>query len=237
MKETTEAAVERYAIEVETPEAYRCIGETDFVTSRELCERIINPIGRAVFADYYGCTFDVDTNGQFFVTMYFDHLKHNDITAFTDEIEVTEAKNELVGRIRKQRRMFTEGNTFKPTTQCKEALSEFIDDRFKDRNGNVNWVNQTTDVAQPNRGEVLSRVSGISVEKLLAKIYGSNEGDVRYTYDVKILTSIANNAFAMQAVNKDYLVSVTRINEVELDRALRNAGIVNPNGLGIIKSR
>lgn len=235
MSETTKPVA--FKIEVERPEEFTSVAGTDYKTSRELCKIAIS-LFRPIYADLEGCTFEVDQYGRPILNLFFNHLNfsENDITAFTDKIETEEFKNETMRRIRRASRARLADNAFCITKEGREGLSEFLYDFVLDRAGKPNWNSVAVDVVQPNNTrESLTKVCYVDPVKVLAAYYGKKEGEIQYSYDVAIRSSLQQNQFAAATASKEYLLTITKIDEVQLDRALRNAGIVNPNGLGIIK--
>ena len=234
--ENAEAKREPFSIEIEPADfSARATGANDFITSFELCN-MINTIMKQIFDDYEGSIFEVAQNGAPIVSLFFHHRLPDDqdaCKAFLQKSEETQYKNKLVGRVVYQNRLAREGNSYKISQDAMEGLDKFIYDSFRDRKGKVRWNEITMDVAQPNSREVLSKVYGIDPVSILKLVYGTKVDDKEYDYEVQIKNSLAANAFT--GAGAGFLLGVTQIDKIQLDRALRNAGIVNPNGLGIIK--
>lgn len=227
---------EPFSINIEPVDfSARATGVNDFITSFEMCN-MINTIMKQTFDDYEGSIFEVAQNGAPIISLFFHHRLPDDqnvCKAFLQKSEESQYKNKLVGRVVYQNRLAREGNSYKISQDAMEGLDKFIYDSFRDRKGKVRWNEITMDVAQPNSREVLSKIYGVDPVAILKLVYGTKMDDKEYDYEVQIKNSLASNAFT--GTGAGYLLGVTQIDKIQLDRALRNAGIVNPNGLGIIK--
>lgn len=217
----------------------RAIGLTDNMKSSELLE-IVNGIFRPAFEDYEGSKFIVDNFGDCYIELWFHHRlpeDENTITAFSQNVDAGKYRNKTVQRVMTQDRLYREGNSYHPTMDAKDAIAKYVLPKFKNRKGQVNWDAICSDGAQPsnnfgtNYREVLSRIVGISPNEILKAQYGvQNSKGSNVQYQIRVLNSIPSVIGVTE-----YLLSVTQVDETQLDRALRNAGITNPNGLGIVK--
>lgn len=240
--QTAEENREPYTIEVE-PQNFelRALGLTDNMKASELCD-IVNGIFRPAFEDYEGSKFIVDPQyGNCYIELWFNHRiqeDENTITGFSQNADSGKFKNRTLQRVMTQDRLYREGNSFHITQEGKDAISKFILPRFKNKNGKVNWEVLCRDSAQPtnnfgtNYREVLSCISGISPVEILKAQYGvQNSKGSNVQYEVRVLNSIPT----VIGATPDFLLSIIQVDETQLDRALRNAGMTNPNGLGIVK--
>lgn len=204
------------------------VGMTNFTTSEKICE-LVNQIFRSVFADYEGSTYERDQNCNPYINIFFNHRNIDNSAvprrAFTPDIEEEEIENELVRKVKRNSRIMKYGNRYNITQDAKDAVPKFILNSVKNNKGKVNWNNVSMDVAQPGSREVLSKISYIDPVAIIAEIFGRNDGDIQYTYELRELNSLPNGST---------LIEIKQINSVQLDRACREIGIVNPNGLGII---
>lgn len=237
MSKQEEKQEDKYEIVVENTEDFRELAVQDFITTTELCQ-LFNPIFKAAFDDFEGLTAEV-FQGNVSLTAYFNRLEYGPdaLTAFSKNVE-TSVSNEALARYKRFNRVQNEGLKYHITKEGKEALTEFLSmNSFQRNSKNVNWNQITGDQAEPvtpyqGQPKVYSVVKSIDPIRLLAKVYGKKDGDNDYEYKLDIVSSKVN---AFGAGTPEFVLSVTRINKKELDRALRNAGISNFTGLGIVK--
>ena len=242
--ETQENATERvpYTLDV-TPSNFedRATGLSDQMTSYELLS-IVNNIFKVGFEDYEGSKFILDSHGIPVIELWFNHRVPQGadvIVGFSQNIEGEKYKNKTTARVMRQNRAYREGYTYNITQDAKDVIGKYIMPQYKSKNGKINWDQITGDIAnQSSNGfvygakEVMSRVYGIAPEEILRAKFGSkNAKGENVQYGVAILNSLPSSSGT-----PGFLLSVTQVNEVQFDRALRNAGIVNPNGLGIYKN-
>lgn len=206
----------------------------DFRTTNEIC-LLTNEIFKNAYDDFEGSTFEINPyDNSMSISLYFNHRDYNTndedtVVAFTRDIEDEKYQNKTLSRVKRQNRIYREGiNHYNITRDGREGLSKFILPMFKNaRDGKVNWNKCVMDVAQPNNTQItLSKVLGIDPCKIFEMVYGSKKGEVNYTYSMFINRSVPAGG---------YLMTIMQIDSVQLDRALRKAGITNPNGLGIVK--
>lgn len=241
-QEAENTASERvpYVIDVE-PQNFedRAMGFVDNMTSSELCN-IANAIFRPAFDDYEGSKLIVDQFGNCYLELWFNHRvpeSDDTVVGFSQNVDVAKYKNKTVQRVMNQDKFYREGNSYHPTADAKDAIARYVMSSYKNKKGNVNWEMICGDFAQPtnnmatNYREVLSRITGISPIEILKAQFGSqNKKGANVQYQVKVLNSLPSGMGSAE-----YLLQIQQIDETQLDRALRNAGFSNPNGLGIIK--
>ena len=229
-----------YSIEI-VPSNFedRATGLCDQMTSYELLS-IANSIFSAGFEDFEGTKMVVDNYGNPVIEAWFNHRiteTEDSVVGFSQNIDGNKYKNKTTARVMRQNNLYRNGNTYHITQDAKDVFAQYIMPSFKGKNGKVNWdaicgdfVNPSTNGFGYGNREVLSKIFAISPVEILKAKYGTkNEKGENVQYSVTVLSSLPSG-------QAGFLLSVNQINEVQFDRALRNAGVVNSNGLGIYKN-
>jgi hypothetical protein len=223
------------------------VGHIGFITSQELCG-LINSYFRPVFDDYEGSKFKIDPYGVPYMSVFFNHRAYPDdaVRGFTPDIEKDRYNNETLRRIKRQNRLNRFGaDQYSITQDAKDVFDDYIyayrynrveGVNLRNSKGKVQWDNvamgSTSQPMAPNysfmqpRQEVLSEIIGIDPTIVFEKKFKKKGVNTTYAYEVTLNRSISPD---------NWLLSVMQYDSTQVENAIKKAGIVNPNGLGIIK--
>lgn len=197
--------------------------KTNLVSSIEMAEVVSSLFGTA-FADYYGCKICINNGandflfktipaGMIYVELYFKDRgaagsKIKNLTMRGQSNPNTDSKNTTAERVRNLMPFMnpqTNNHVYSVTHDTYEALEEFMP-----MNGNINWGAFTQEIST-NMGIIGSKeeavvcITGLSLDKILSKIYGTDTEDGKFEYATSPATMIParSNEFIMQVIQLD----------------------------------
>ena len=223
--------------------------KTNLVSSIEMAE-IVSSLFSPAFADYYGCNIRINNGnttgvnpivvnslplGAIYVDVYFKDRGRNSSKAIknlelrgqvkTDNTDGEDDKNSthMAARffaVNSVNNGANNGRVYDVTADTYEALEEFMFVR------NVRWNDHTQEISA-NMGVIGSKeeavvcISGLSLDKILTKIYGNKteEGEFEYVATPSTMIPGRNNEFIMQ---------VCQLNLAVVRKLHRDLGVNNP---------
>lgn len=237
---------ERARIKVERPEEFAGELKTNILTSVEMAD-IVSALFAGTFQDYYGCQVRIhDGNainpmvasqiplGAIYVDLYFRNngpKQANGPIKSLYPIGNNINKGDSLASKAMRLNNRNAGRTFRVTKETYEILSEFMFANM-DHNGNVNvnWNAHTQEVEEQssffgNKAEAVVCISGLSLEKIVGKIYGygpSYDPDKNfyrkdYEYSVVPTTLIPGR-------NREFILQIVRLEAALVDRLQRTLG-------------
>ena len=234
-----------------------------FIKSSDLC-KTANRIFENVYDDYEGSTLEVVGN-NIYLCLWFNHavkMTSSDkkpITAFTQYMDSSNCRNELINTIKNRDRRSREGNRYHITKYGMEGLEKFmrdypVDCNIRKRNGEVIWDKCYTDIAdgaQYSNGfqaqKVCTKLSYIDPIKVLEFAHGKyvkvgrdretgNDIKERVFYTINI-NQVLNSPIGMRnnSGTTEYLLKIDRLNDVKMKNTSADLGLGNYSSLGIVK--
>lgn len=205
--------------------------KTNLVSSVDMAEAVSSLFG-AAFADYYGCkicinnganktVFETNPAGSIYVELYFKDRGNKGSKIknlkLRGQIDPTKSSgNNMADRVRAMSQTLNPqvaSHVYTVTSETYEALEEFMNVR------NINW-NAFTQEISTNMGiigtkeEAVVCITGLSLDKILTKIYGSDteEGKFEYTATPATMIPTRSNEFIMQVIqlNKEVVRKLQR---------------------------
>lgn len=208
--------------------------KTNLVSSIEMADVVSSLFGTA-FADYYGCKICINNGaneflfktipaGSIYVELYFKDRgnagnKIKNLAVRGQSNPNGKSENATADRVRNFMPFMnpqTNNHVYSVTRETYEALEEFMALR-----GNINWAAFTQEIST-NMGIIGSKeeavvcITGLSLDKILSKIYGADTDDGNFEYATSPATMIPTktNEFIMQVIQLNK--SVVRKLEREL---------------------
>lgn len=245
---TTEAEI--FKINIEEHQSFDGIVETKYISSGEFC-KLVADLFRAVYADFEGCAFEINQQGQSSIGVYFNHSEpKNDPQGRPNGVTRTmpdkggNLKNETVRRIRNHDSLNRNGDRYFLTDQGAEGLSDFVFDYlFSKKDGKINWDKITAEVGQRQtyfgqQSVVYTKISLLDPNKLAAMIFGTTdeEGD-NLCYSVNVMRSVSQMVVpgAQGAFQTQYMLAIQKVSEKEVVKLCNQLGVAPNQGLDIIK--
>lgn len=214
----TNAEVKKATIEVAAHAEFEGDMKTNIVSSIEMAE-IVSSLFAPAFSDYYGCNVRINDGranpviansmplGAIYVDLFFkDQGKAAEGTWKNINLRGSndEGKSDLGSRFARVNGTINTGRVYEVTKETYEALEEFT---FN--GGRVRWNEHTQEIVTPmtayGKEEVVVCISGLSLNKIITKIYGEKTEEGRYEYIANPSTIIPNkaNEFIMQVSQLD----------------------------------
>ena len=216
---TNEEKKEEYVgIVVKEPIAFTSTLDTNLTTTQKLCG-VINGLFRPALADYVGCIITIVPNGSLGLVLYFKDTGN----ASREQIKCLNKKDSdssITDKLNRINNMVSRRRVYDLTTSAKKALEEFFDVP------KVNWGNAVSELTANvnhfnNKYDIYCAVSGLSLNKVLRKIYGSKDEDGREVqYDTKIMRPMDNDMY-------NFIISVMRLNNDLLQSFATEIGMIN----------
>lgn len=206
---------EKTTIEVAEHTAFEGDMKTNLVSSIEMAE-VVSSLFGAAFADYYGCKICINNSsnpavveaiplGSIYVELYFKDRGNNNRgiknLRLRGQVD-TQSSNNMAARVRavsQNINPMTSSHVYEVTNETYEALEEFMNV------SNIRWSAYTQEISA-NMGiigtkeEAVVCITGLSLDKILTKIYGSETEEGRFEYTAIPATMIParSNEFIMQ---------------------------------------
>lgn len=239
---------EKTTIDVAEHVAFEGDMKTNLVSTIEMCE-IVSSLFKPAFTDFYGCNIRANTGnnnyvgtlpgaistvpvGSIYVDLYFKDLGRSStgalktLSLFGQNVAKKDDEkkgNNLAKRfeqVNASNNAAADGHVYDVSKETYEALEEFMFVR------NPRWREHTKEMSVSmgmigSKEEVVVCISGLSLDKILTKIYGSKtkEGEFEYSAVPSTIIPGQNNEFIMQ---------VTQLNLAVVRKLHRELGINNP---------
>ena len=233
---------EKTAIVVAEHTAFEGDMKTNLVSSIEMAE-IVSSLFSPAFADYYGCNIRINDgsnpvalatvpNGAIYVDIYFKDRGRNTGKSIKNlelrgqvkkDNEEKKDGNNLAARfmaVNATNNGANNGRVYDVTKDTYEALDEFMFAR------NVRWIDHTQEISA-NMGVIGSKeeavvcITGLSLDKILTKIYGNKTEEGEFEY-------VATPSTMIPGRNKEFIMQVCQLNLAVVRKLHRELGINNP---------
>lgn len=211
-----------------TPAKFDGLIKSKVITTIGLGKLVWN-LFKPVFPDYEGCVIVPDQHGQLQLTLYFkDKGKLSDpnlVKAVTPIGASQDRTNTALERI-SSLNLRLSANKFELTKDAKEILSEFYWIR---NNGKVNWKQVVSEVKSQdyNGYSVHLKVTGLDINRILRKIYGSKVDGNRVDYQLSIIRAVSSD---MSGTLQNYLISIQQLDIKEVESLAREVGAIPVHG-------
>lgn len=227
---TNETKREPYSIDLKNPIPFEEDFSGKIITSVQFC-KLVNQLYRTGFADYVGCTFEVN-NGIPVMSFYFSHTRPTEDGVYACERgDIKSSESSIINRARNRDRQMREGDRYKITEDGKDVISKLLHSRFYN-NGKPQWSNIVTDIADtstatiynPNAVTQLTKITGIDPRRICAKLWGS-EQDSDYGVEVKSNLAFNNAGMPGAQTNNNYVLSITKAFSENIKKTYESLGI------------
>lgn len=244
-KEQETAKDDVFKIGVAEHEQFDNIMDAKYLSATEFC-KMISTVFRTAYADYDGCTTEIDQQGNLTVALYFTHAEPKLDPGDDRKIAVTRnlpddnpVKNETVSLVRRRDNLLKYGDRYYLTDDGKSGLADFVVNRQIRPDGSINWNNLVADVkinSNVGMGDVVdTKVSMLDPVKLATLIYGQTDENGDYwEYGVRVMRSLPQMVSAGPMYKPDYMLAIERVSEKEVQRICNMVGISTMNGINII---
>lgn len=225
--------------------------KTNLLSSIDMAE-IVSSLFSNAFADYYGCNVRMNTGntatvnpviantlpiGAIYVDIYFKDRGNVNTNAIKNlklrgQVDVAKSDNDdksnnMAARffaVNATNNGASNGRVYDVTKETYEALEEFM---YSGINHNIRWVDYTQEISS-NMGiigtkeEAVVCITGLSLDKILTKIYGSktDEGEFQYVATPSTMIPFRNNEFIMQVCQLNLAV----VRKLHRDLGINNVG-------------
>lgn len=213
--------------------------KTNLVSTTDMAE-IVSSLFGAFFADYHGCKIGIN-NGQnhidtvpanaIYVELYFkdrgnagDRIKNLKLRG---QVDTSDGKNSMAERFRQvagNMNPQVASRVYEVTPETYEALEEFVDVLNPH---NVNW-NRYTQEMSVNMGTIGTKeeavvcITGLSLNRILTKIYGNKTEEGNFEYSAMPTTMIP-------ARTNEFIMQVTQLNLETVRKLNRELGFNMPS--------
>lgn len=253
MSETTNASTvdetkrEKYRINKDGAAMtdFEPIAETQYIRSQELCSMVASIFHQA-FADFHGCKFEVQQNGEPTISLFFDHADHSSDSK-PCACTLTNVKkgnnNDIIQRARVRDTLMKDGDRYYLTEDGKDVITDLLIRRFIKNNGQVEWrtvVGEYSDQTAQNQwmgrpAIQYTKVSFIDPKLICKLIYGSKDNDDTFDYGVQILCPLDNriNQFQMMGAptSMNYMLKIERAHSKALNEVYSKIGIAQGSNI------
>lgn len=244
---------EKTVIEVAEHTAFEGDMKTNLISTIDMAD-IVSSMFLPVFADYYGCDIRVNDgqdpalfnnspvpNYSIYVTLYFKdrgsnkdaikNLKRRGAPEPKEAVDVDGNKtNNLAKRfsnVNSLHNAANNGRVYDVTPETYEALEEFM---YTNPNRNIHWKDYTREISNNmnilgNKEEALVCITGLSLDKILTKIYGKKTDEGEFEYATSPSTAIPYQP-------KQFIVQVCQLNKETVRKLQRDLGVGSPNAYG-----
>lgn len=235
--------VKQEKIRIEVMEHTKFEGDmkTNLVSSIEMAETINSLFGPA-FTDYHGCVVRINNGdnpivtqsmpyGTIYVDLYFKekNFSNKGIKNLTRRGQInkgdhTDVKNGSVSAaayfaVNATNNGTNSGHVYEVTKETYEALEEFM------LSSNVRWMEHTQEISSGmgiigSKEESVVCISGLSLDKILSKIYGTKTADGEYEY-------VSTPSTMIPGRNKEFIMQVCQLDLAAVRKLQRELGIYN----------
>lgn len=238
---------EKFAIEPDEFFEFGGIAETSFMTSRELSSMAAD-LFRSVFSDFEGVTFDVSPspngNGgkEAYLSIIFNH-NENEVEGKVKGCKpngVESSGSSVLDRVRARDNRLREGDRYILTDDAKDVVKSLLVPRAFN-NGNVNWKNITTEIADQGPSSLYYRpdspkytkVFYIDLNRLCGLLFGSKDGDDDLVYDVRLAAAVPSFG---GIPGNNYILNIIKVSEKNIKEFCSKIGLEGYTGsLDIIR--
>lgn len=237
---------EKTTIEVKAGNHLAFAGDmrTNLISSYDVCD-IVSDFFKSAFADYHGCNIFVNDGratfpvvrdyvpmGKIYVELYFKYTGTNSEDLIPNLVRMGQthtSENKSLGDsfqfVCQANSGASTGRMFNVTKETKEALEEFM---FNNPGTfNINWNYFIQEIGSPmaivgSKEEVYVCITGLSLDKILTKIYGAKTEEGEFEYITTPATIIPSNV-------REFIMQVTRLDLATVRRLQRQLGVYSGN--------
>lgn len=207
--------------------------KTNIISSIDMAE-IVSQLFTPAFSDYYGCNVRINdgranpiiTNsmpiGSIYVDLYFKDQGEAADGTFKN-IRLRGSNNSENGKMDLGARYFrvngaiNNSRAYEVTKETYEALEEFTV-----TGGRIRWNEHTQEITTPmtayGKEEIVVCISGLSLNKIITKIYGAKTDEGRYEY-------IANPSTIIPSNSQEFIMQVSQLDLAAVRNLQRTLGI------------
>ena len=221
------------------------ISEVEYIRSQELCSMIASVFHQA-FADFHGCKFEVQQNGEPTISLFFAHADHSNDSkpcACTLTNIRTGSNNDVIQRARRRDTLMKDGDRYYLTEDGKDVITDLLIRKFIKNNGNVDWRTVVGEYSDQNNQNMwygkpaiqYTKVSFIDPRLICKLIYGAKDNDDNFDYGVQILCPLDNriNQFQMMGAptSMNYMLKIERAHSKALNEVYNKIGIAQGSNI------
>lgn len=226
---------EKATIEVVEHPKFEGDMKTNIISSIDMAE-IISSFFAPAFSDYYGCNVRINDGranpaiansmpiGAIYVDLYFKDQGNAAEGAWKNIVprgQSTDGRTDLGARFLRVNGAANNGRAYEVTKETYEALDEFT---FV--NGRTRWNEHTQEIVTPmsvyGKEEVVVCISGLSLNKIITKIYGDITDEGRFEY-------IANPSTIIPTKTSEFIMQVSQLDLAAVRNLQKALGVYNAN--------
>lgn len=232
----TQEARKPFKVEIEDHYDFKAIASGMYITSNEFC-KMVSDLMKSIFADYEGCTFDINNNGvEPTIGLVFNHGDYSgsDPPVCCERSGAKPVGSTIIDRGRSRDQYNRNGDRFFLTEDGQDFVKTLISKRYFNNNGGIDFkrvVNEFVDRGPVNtsfsqQANQYTKVNWIDIKRLCALLFGTDEenGD-RVEYDFHICAPIQS---PYSAAN-NYVVKIDKISAKELTNFCNKIGVSMQN--------
>ena len=238
----TENKREKFVIDIDEHFEFNAIAESKFITSKDFA-RLTNELFHSVFADYEGCTLEVNGNEPT-LALVFNHGEYDE-KAITccERISTKSVGSTVIDRGRSRDNLLKDGDRYYLTEDGKDVISDLLIRRVYN-NGNIDLRKVVSEISE--RGPVntyfvqsqqqYTKVSYISLDRLCGLLFGTKDEDgTPVEYSANVVAMIPTYNVPGVNVNANYVLNITRVSSKEVADIYNKLGLGVQSGLNIIR--
>ena len=210
-----------------TPIAFDGLIKSKLISTIGLGKLVWN-LFKPVFPEYEGCVILPDQYGQLQVTLYFKDkgkITDSNLVKAIAPVGMTQPTSNAFERIASINQRLS-SKKFELTKDAKDILSDFF---WVKGNNKVNWSQFVTEVISNdyNGYSVHLKVTGLDINRILRKIYGSKVKGSRVDYSLSIVKPIGVDGSGLL---QNYLISIQQLDTREVENLAREIGVIPVQG-------
>ncbi len=204
-----------------------------YIISDDLC-KLTSEVFKSAFDDFEGCRFEVEQNGLYYVTLFFNHGDYGkDATVACERIDSTQhTGSRIIDRSRSIDARIKHGDRYYLTEDGKDVISTLLIPSAYNR-GNIKWGNIVYEFAEQNpygmyntnpyNVNQYTAVRFIDPSRLVSLIYGRKNGDDTFEYAAELAATLPG----YQGANTSgkYVLNVTQADVQEIEKLASKLGI------------
>lgn len=216
--------------------------QTSVRSTVDVCN-LVSSLFKDIMHDYYGCRIKIvdgsvpllqsmGLSGLLYVDLFFkDRGPVDDPIMKNVKLrgkDINGNKDDLGSRFARVNGA-NNGRLYDVTNTTYEMLEEFMPTGERTR-----WADFTYETASPmgpySRDEVVVCISGLMLDKIIGKIYGTKTEDGRYEYRVTPTRTMNNIPYSTAPYNgQEFVVQIAQLNLEAVRKAERSLGVYNSN--------
>lgn len=209
--------------------------KTNIISSIEMA-KIVSSLFASAFSDYYGCNVRVNDGranpviansmpiGSIYVDLYFKDQGEETDGLFKNvklRGQNNDGKTDLGSRFLRVNGSINTGRAYEVTKETYDILEEFTFSGNRTR-----WNEHTQEISTPmsiyGKEEVVVCISGLSLNKIITKIYGDKTEEGRYEY-------IANPSTIIPSQSQEFIMQVSQLDLSAVRDLQRTLGVYAAN--------